>query len=152
MSEPRLKKLNAVLRSGLMAILVLNTGACNIFESEDEIADEARVLIEGTTPVPLQLITSTRFERTYNEDGDANTLLLSADTVMIELGTAYDEVFPVKPDLGFFVRLRNLEADPATVTMRVYFDGELNYSQQNVSLSDSSLEFSFIFSNFNTIS
>ncbi len=139
------------LRTGVLALLVLSTGACNIFETEDEIADEARVLIEGTSPVPLQLITSTRFERTYNDDGDAVTILLVSDTAMIELGTAFDEVYPVKPDLGFFVRLRNLEADPATVSMRVYFDGELNYDQRNVSLSDASLEFSFIFSNFNTI-
>lgn len=141
----------AFLRSGVLALLLLSGGACNILETEDEIADEARVRIEGTSPVPLQLITSTRFERTYNQEGDAVTVLLVADTAMIELGTAFDEIYPVKPNLGFFVRLRNLEADPATVSMRVYFDGELNYDQQNVSLSDASLEFSFIFSNFNTI-
>ena len=151
MSERTYESLRALLRTGLMAFLVLNTAGCGIFETEDEIADEARVLIEGTSPIPLQVITSTRFERVYNEEGDLNTLLLVSDTVMIDLETPFDEIFPVKPDVGFLVRLRNLEADPAVVSMRVYFDGDLRYDQQNVSLSDASLEFSYIFSNFNSI-
>lgn len=151
MSERIYESLEALLRAGLMAFLVLSTSACGLFETEEEIADEARVLIEGTSPTPLQVITSTRFERVYNEEGDLNTLLLVSDTAMVDLGTPFDEIFPVRPDVGFLVRVRNLEADPAVISMRVYFDGDLRYNQQNVSLSDASLEFSYIFSNFNSI-
>jgi len=125
--------------------------ACGILETEDEIADEARVVVSGTASNPLLLITTTKFERFYDEEGEAQTTVVVADTVTIDPAAGYDHVYPVKPDKGFLVRLVNPETETAVVSIQVYFDGELSYDQKNVSLSDASLEFSYIFENFNTV-
>ena len=151
MVQQHAKALTASVRILLLSLLVLQTGACNVFETKDEVAKEARVVISGTAPAPLELITSTRFQRWNDEEGDSHLTLLVSDTLALELTTDHDQIYPIKPDLGFFVKLSNPDANPAVVTMKVYFDGELNYDQQNVSLSESSIEFSFIFSNLNTV-
>ncbi len=135
----------------ILSFLVLQVGGCNVFETKDEIAKEARVLVSGTAPGPLELVTSTRFERWFDEEGESHITLFVSDTVELDLTAAHDEIYPIKPDLGFYVKLSNDDPAPATLTMQVYFDGELSYNQQNISLSESSLEFSFIFSNYNTV-
>jgi len=147
------RKTNPMLRSGLKllatALLAAGTAACGVFETEDDVANNARVVISGTTPVPLMLITSTKFERYVNQNGEPLITLVVSDTVELELATAFDETFPVKPDKGFLARLINPTQETATISMQVYFDGELNYDQQNVSLTDSSIEFSFVFESYN---
>lgn len=140
-----------VLRFLSLAFLASQAAACNVFETTDEIADNARVVISGTAPAPLQLITSTKFERWYDEDDGVHTTLVQADTSYIDLTTIHDQIYPVKPDRGFFVRLVNRETKAAVVSLQVYFDGELTYDQSDVSLSDASIEFSYIFENQNQI-
>lgn len=142
---------NGPIRLLLLSFLVLHVGACNVFETEDNTAKEARVLITGTAPGPLELVTSTRFEQWFDEDGNPQIALNESDTVSLDLTTDHDEIYPIKPDRGFFVKLANHDSNPAVVSMQVYFDGELNYNQQNASLAESSLEFSFIFSNYSTV-
>jgi hypothetical protein len=139
------------LRFFFLAVLATQTAACNVFETTEEIADNARVLISGTASAPLQLITSTKFERWYDEDDGVHVTLVVADTAYIDLGTVYDQIYPVKPDKGFLVRLVNQETEAAVISMQVYFDGELSYDQDNVSLSDASIEFSYIFANQNQL-
>jgi hypothetical protein len=135
----------------LLSVLGLQVGGCNVFETKDEIAKEARVIVSGTAPGTLELITSTKFERWVDEEGETRITLSVSDTVELDLTSDHDEIYPIKPDLGFYVKLSNDDPTPATISMQVYFDGELNYSQQNATLSESSLEFSFIFSNYNTV-
>jgi hypothetical protein len=141
----------AATRSTLLSLVVLQAAACSVFETKDEVADEARVVITGTSTAATKLITSTRFERWYDDAGDAHTTLLVADTVPLDLSTSFDQIYPVKPDIGFLVRVVHPDTVRAVVSMKVYFDGELSYDQRDVGLTDSSLEFSYIFSNFNTI-
>jgi len=135
----------------LLLPLVLQAVACSVFETKDEVADEARVVITGTSNESTIVITSTRFERWYDDEGDSHTTLLVSDTVPLDLSTPFDEIYPVKPDIGFLVRVVHPDTVPAVISMKVYFDGELTYDQRDVSLNDSSIEFSYIFSNFNTL-
>jgi len=126
-----------------------------VLKTEDEVADEARVVITGTVTDSTVLITSTKFERSYDDQGEPHTTLTVSDTIPLkpymEEGSAFDQIFPVKPDIGFLARVVHSDTVPSVISMQVYFDGELNYDQKNVSLVDSSLEFSYIFSNFNTV-
>lgn len=132
-------------------LMVLMVG-CNVFESEDEIADEARVTITGTATDSTEVITSTKFTRQINQDGETLITFLQSDTVPLDLSVPFDEIYPVRPDRGFLVRVVNRDKDdPTVITIKVYFDGDLNYSQENVSLVDSSIEFSYIFTNQNQI-
>ena len=139
------------LRLLVLALMAFQLAACNVFETKDEIANNARVVVTGTAQAPLLLITSTKFERWQDEEGATHVNLVASDTAQISLATAFDQVYPVKPDKGFLVRLVNPETEPAVVSLQVYFDGELNYDQSDVSLSDASIEFSYIFTNFNQI-
>lgn len=141
----------AWVRHSLLCLLVFQVAACNVFESEDEVADEARVVITGTGTDSTKVITSTRFERWLDDQGETRTSFIVSDTVYSDLATAFDETYPVKPDRGFLVRVVHNDTLPAVISIQVYFDGELSYDQKNVSLTQSSLEFSYIFSNFSTI-
>lgn len=143
--------IRAPARTLLLLLLVLQAAACSVFDSKDEVADEARVVITGTSNESTIVITSTRFERWYDDEGASHTTLLVSDTVPLDLSTPFDEIYPVKPDIGFLVRVVHPDTIPAVISMKVYFDGELAYDQRDVSLNDSSIEFSYIFSNFNTL-
>ena len=143
--------IGATTRISLLSLLVLQAAACSVFETKDEVADEARVVITGTANESTIVITSTRFERWYDDAGDSHTTLLVSDTVPLDLSTPFDQIYPVKPDIGFLVRIVHPDTIPAVISMKVYFDGELSYDQRDVSLTDSSIEFSYIFSNFNTV-
>lgn len=143
--------LPALARMSLLSLLVLQATACNVFGTEDEVADEARVVIAGTGTDSTKVITSTRFERWLDDQGETHTTLLVSDTVYTDLAATFDEVYPVKPDIGFLVRVVNRDTVPAVISIQVYFDGKLNYDVKNASLVDSSIEFSHIFANFNTI-
>lgn len=148
MSERLFPKLPSGIRPLFLLVLASQMAACGVFETEEDIAKNARVVISGTTPVPLTLVTSTRFERFVNENGEPLTTLIQSDTVQLTLSATHDEIYPVRPDKGFLVRLINSTGETATISMQVYFDGELNYDQQNVSLTDSSIEFSYIFESY----
>jgi len=143
--------IRAPARTLLLLLLVLQAAACSVFDSKDEVADEARVVITGTSNESTIVITSTRFERWYDDEGASHTTLLVSDTVPLDLSTPFDEIYPVKPDIGFLVRVVHPDTIPAVISMKVYFDGELAYDQRDVSLNDSSIEFSYIFSNFNSL-
>lgn len=138
-----------------LLLLLLATGACSVFKSEDEVADQARVVITGTVTDSTVLITSTKFERWFDDQGESHTSLTVSDTVSLmpymEGGATFDQIYPVKPDVGFLARVVHTDTVPSVISMQVYFDGDLNYDQRDVSLVDSSLEFSYIFSNFNTL-
>ena len=129
---------------GLGPLLVL-AGACTFLESKEDVAREARVVVTGTAPVPLELVTSTKFTRTIEETGEVTISLAFADTAFVSLADPHDKTYPVRPDRGFLVRLRNHSTDPAVVSMQVFFDGKLYFDRQGVALQEATLEFSYIF-------
>lgn len=139
------------MATGGLALAWMALGGCSAMEVEEKIAERARVVVEGTAPVPLELITSTKFTRTILENGAVQIVLSKADTTFISPNPPFDRTFPVKPDWGFYVRLRNPVMTPAVVSMRVYFDGELTFNHRNITLQDASIDFSYIFTNYTTV-
>jgi len=145
MSESSVSTMRLTLRALGLALLPILAAACGLLDSKEEVAEQARVVVTGTAPVPLELVTSTKFTRTIEETGETTISLAFADTVFLSLPTPHDKVYPVRPDRGFLVRLRNPSTDPAVVSMQVFFDGKLSFERQNVTVQDGSLEFSYIF-------
>ncbi|MFC1660280.1 hypothetical protein ACFL3S_02280 [Gemmatimonadota bacterium] len=79
-------------------------------------------------------------------------VLAFSDTVSLDLMAIHDQVYPVKPDRGFFMKLRNYDTIPATIdALQVYFDGKLTFERKNLTLSQASVEFNYVFENYNTI-
>lgn len=136
-----------VLFLGLLATTI----GCGIFETTEEIADEARVVVTGNAQTPLLLVTSTKFTRFYNEEGAPVITLAFSDTASITLDVPHDEIYPIKPDRGFYVKLTNPDTLTAVVDMKVYFDGELSYERTNLSLTDASVDYNFIWENYNVV-
>jgi hypothetical protein len=151
MSHFIMSTVRLVTRALWVGLLLVLASACSVFESKEEIADEARVVVTGTAPEPLELVTSTKFTRTFHETGEISISLAFADTVFLSLDSPHDQTYPIKPDRGFMVRLSNPVMDPAVVSMQVFFDGTLVYNQQNITLQDASMEFSFVFESQNIV-
>lgn len=135
----------------MVGLLLIPVGACGSYETGADIPDEARVVVTGTAPEPLELVTSTKFTRTFHETGEFTISLVFADTVFLTLDPPHDQAYPIKPDWGFFVRLKNPVMDPAVVSMQVFFDGELVFEHQEVTLEEDILEFSQVFEGGNVI-
>jgi hypothetical protein len=88
------------------------------------------------------VVTSTDFTHTANPAGIPIVVLLDSDTVSIDPAAGHDETYPIAPANGFFVRLINPDTLSATVTMKVWVDGDRMYSRENWTLIDSSIEWS----------
>ena len=139
-----------VPRAFLLGLLTAAIG-CGIFETTEEIADEARVVVTGDAETPLLLVTSTKFTRFFNDEGDPVISLAFSDTASITLDVTHDKIYPIRPDRGFYVKLTNPDTLTAIVSMQVYFDGELSYERKNLSLTNASVDYNFIWENYNTI-
>lgn len=108
---------------------VLGAG-CSVLDN-DEPAEQARVRLNGTSGVDLELVTSTEFGFSVDPTtGNRETVLIQSDTAMIR--PPYDEVFDISQRGIFLVRLTNAEQEAADVTLEVSIDGSGKISQQMV--------------------
>jgi hypothetical protein len=124
----------------LVVLAVLGTG-CDVFDPDWERAEQAQVIIDGTTSVPLTLVTSGQFLVVPDpETGALVTELVLSDTVEIEL--PYQDDFSMGEFERFLVRLINPDTAAANVRMQVYVDGRLEYDR-SATMSEASLEFIF---------
>lgn len=112
----------------LMLLGVLVGTGCSIFESEDP-ADTARVRLTGTSPVDLELITSSDFA--FNIDpqtGRRESVLVESDTVLVR--PPYEQAFDIAEFGIFLVRLTNAEQETANVTLEIFIDDSRRLSQE----------------------
>ncbi|MGH7476132.1 MAG: hypothetical protein ACRELD_07570 [Longimicrobiales bacterium] len=124
-------------------IAVVSGGCDSIFGADDQRPEQARIIVEGSAPAPLQLITSTRFRRFINEDGEVRVELIVSDTASV--APPLDRTLQLSGQaVGVFARLTNPDTMVASVRMRVLIDNDVRYDQL-ADLSDASLEFSFVF-------
>lgn len=124
-------------------LLALPLSSCGLLETNDRRPDNARIVIEGASDIPLRLVVSQRFTATpNNETGLLDVILSSWDEDTLEL--PIDRTVRVETD-RFLARLVNpSEADTADVRMQVIFDGRVVYDQQ-ATLLDAQLEFIHLF-------
>lgn len=124
----------AATAAGLTLSLIV-AGACSSNEGPDSKATRAEITIEGTTPNPLKLITSTDFYEQLNVDtGEYKAILITSDTVLV---TTLPHTQTV--DIGVFgsvyVELYQPEVGTATVHMKVDLDNGERY-EQNATMAD----------------
>jgi hypothetical protein len=125
-------------------LLPLALAACKgLLGTSDRNPREARVVVTGSSAVPLRLVTSTNFTATLNpETGNYDVSFTTFD--------AQDLPLPIERTVRlttdrFIARLVNpSEEVEATVLMEVFFDGRLAYRQE-ATMRDALLDFIHIF-------
>lgn len=134
----RLALLSLVAMSGFLA-------ACGSPSEPEEKPSTAQIRVEGTTPVPLQLVVSTDFFQVQ----DAVTLQISevvesADTTFITL--PYEDVVDLGVGGSVLVGLTNHDTIPANVRLRVNLDtGQNPYDQAATMSEGGTLRYVFLF-------
>jgi hypothetical protein len=126
----------------LAAALLVTAGCEGLFGSDQAaFAEEARVLLEGTSPVPILLVTSTNFVAGIdNETGGVVTDLVVADTVVLTT-IDVDQTYDIFGADRFLVRVANPDLDEtATIHLRVLMDGREVFNQR-ATMRDASLEY-----------
>ena len=128
-------------------IAVLSAAGCSLTSGPTDKPTEARVQVEGTSPHPLQLITSTDFFEQVNlTTGDRYAIVNRADTV--EFTPPYDHTFDLGSEGSFYVKLNNPLVPTASVRMRVNLDGGQSYDQSATLSDNAALIYYFIFTEY----
>lgn len=130
------------LRTLLLAAVGLGVSGCGILDDQEPRRERANVVIQGTSPVPLSLITSSEFViETDPETFEQTAVLLVSDTV--EITPPFDDTYRIDAFERFLVRLVNADSAVASIRMQVLVDGSLEYDQAADMSQGASLEFSF---------
>lgn len=145
MKRPQFRSgLGRALGGTAVVAMVFVIGACDLTQGPKDLPTFAEISIEGTSPNPLKLITSTNFAETLDPTTfQYGAILIESDTVEItppfngtvtltDLGSVYVELF------------QPLEAT-ASVRMRVNLDNGESYDQQATLADKASLIYYFAF-------
>jgi hypothetical protein len=139
------RRIRRVVQAASLGLVFLPAAACDSFLGTDQaaFAAEARVLLDGTSPVPVLLITSTNFlaQRDF-ETGQIVTQLLAADTVVLTTSDFdVDETYDIFGADRFLVRVANPDDDEtASIHLRVMLDDREVFNQR-ATMRDASLEY-----------
>lgn len=135
---------------GVRALVLLAAAlfsACSSSAGPDESPTSARVRIEGTSPHPLQLITSTEFYEQLNPlSGEIRPVLTKADTAALQL--PYDGRMDLGTNGLVYVEVRNAEVATASIRMRVDLDNGESFDQSVTLSDDAALIYYFVFNNW----
>lgn len=134
-----------LLLAAVVMALGASAGCSSILDTRRNLADEARILAEGTSPVPLTLITSTEYVGARDPATNEFVIdLIDSDTSQVtEL--PLEERIPLDDNGRIFVRLWNPDLDAtASVRLRVYLDDELVYDV-SADMRDAYLEYVFVY-------
>lgn len=141
-------RLTRALSGSAWATAVLgfaSVGGCGLVEADKQ-PEQARVQIEVTATNPLQLVISTDFfEFIEPVSGEILASLNDADTFAVT-GT-FDQTIALGNASAILARLTETDSLQATVRMRVFLDGSLEYDRQGT-IQDATLEYRYIFSRF----
>jgi hypothetical protein len=132
------------LRTGLLALCILAVTGCDgILSPSNRQPKEARVVISGSSPTTLRLITSTNFTAEQDlETGIYHVNFVTSE--VLERSLPMEKTVRLSTD-RFMARLVNPSQDhTASIVMQVYFDGNLIFSQE-ASLRDASIDFIHVF-------
>ena len=126
----------------LGAFIITLVGACSsILDTDRRTAENVQVTVTGQSPVPLQLVTSTRFLRGFDDDGQEQIRLIVADTANVSVPVEKTVQFGTSDRFAVMLINPSTEAT-ASVTMVVSVDGTEVY-RQAATLRDASLRFTY---------
>jgi hypothetical protein len=129
----------------LLIVSALATGCDSLLDTSQDIAEEAQLIVTGTSPVPLRVIFSNNFTNIQNpEDGTITTQLIIADTV--ELTLPIDRSYPLGNNARVFFRVWQPDSlQTADILMRILLDGEREIYEQRATLRDAYLEYTYTY-------
>ncbi|MGH7476127.1 MAG: hypothetical protein ACRELD_07545 [Longimicrobiales bacterium] len=113
------------------------------FSDEEPPPELARVVINGTSPVLLELLTSTAFQPVTDPETGTTSISFVAATIDT-IDVPFENEYALAPNDRFYVRLTNPDTATASVQMQVFFDGVKMYDNTR-DLEDGSMEFSWIY-------
>ncbi len=130
------------------AVLILTwavAGCDSLLSTDDGLAETARVIVTGTSPVPLVIITSNQYTAVTNQaTGNLNVSLLTADSVPVT-SLPFDRTYPIGDQYRFYVRFGYPDtARTADIQMRVLLDTKEVYNQR-ATIRDGWLEYVFVY-------
>jgi hypothetical protein len=127
----------------VLAVFALALSGCDsiLGSNQAAFAYEARVIVEGSSAVPLRLITSTNFATSRDPDtGELVAAQVVGDTAHLT-GLPFDRVFEIRGADRFLVRLINPDINvTATIHLRVHLDDREVYNQR-ATMRDASLQY-----------
>lgn len=127
-----------------LLILTVATGGCDgLLDSSQDYAENAQVIVTGTSPVPMLLILSNRYTAVPDQSsGQVVVQIEQADT--LELSLPIDRTYPLGDQFRILVRLQNGDtASTASINMRVLLDGKDEVYNQSATMKNSQLEYRF---------
>jgi hypothetical protein len=136
-----------VARSRRLAlpILTLLASACSwVLDTTQDYAENATLEVTGTSPVPLQVVSSTNWVYITNPaNGEQIVSTTSADTVSLQL--PINRVVPLTNSFRIYFKVINGDINQtASILMRVRLDNKLVYDQA-ANMRDASLDYSFAY-------
>ena len=94
----------------------------------DATPQEARLVLTGSTPVDIRVVTSTSFALFRDADtGQVSSVLQQADTM--ELRPPFDERYDISQRGEFLVKVINADTMTAQFGMRISIDGDTKFDQ-----------------------
>ena len=148
MKDTAQKAARWVGRTMAAAAIFMGLQACGLGSTDvDTPPETARIVVEGTAPSTLRLVYSTDFIETYDQVEDIyGQSLADSDTLAIDLPFETTvALLEGNGDGSIFVELTNLELATASVTMKVYVDGKIEYNQAATMSDGASLRFVFTY-------
>ena len=134
------------VRNVFFTLTVLGgVAACSSGTEPDSKPTEARIRVEGTSTVPLQLLTSLDFFETVDPiSGEIRQILNTADTVFVD-ALPYDATVPLTSLGSIYVELANLEDTPANVRLQVDLDNGQGYDRSATMSEGGALVYAYVF-------
>lgn len=129
---------------GLALVMVLGTlTGCDILD-EGDTPSNARVIIEGGSGEPFNLVTSNNFTVFVDpETGETSDIVLNeADTLLIS--APYDERYALGSGVRFFLKVYQSPGLPEPINVRVLVGGDQRYNSTST-LDGLTMEFVYTY-------
>lgn len=124
------------------AVLGAVVGCNSIVQSDTREAKQARVVVTGTSPVPLKLTISRDFNSERDPDTGQTTYTINTSTVTT-INVPFDSIFAFSESQRMLVRLTNPDANTtASIRLQVLVDNQ-NIYDQTATLRDASLQVTY---------
>ena len=126
-----------------VALLLFTAGlltGCNWFD--DQVPEEARLVIQGDAGKQVRLITSTEFIAAITEDGLTRVVIVKADTTFVTL--PHTATYSLKGNARFFAEAARQDVD-VQVRMEVFVDARKQFDEGGPLVVGQPLRFVYTF-------
>lgn len=127
------------------ALLVLGIGCDDLLDDTQPLPEFARYELTGTSPVNLEVITSTLFQVITDFELQQTYVQFTLSDTVLTVPPLADDL-DIRPTGRFLIRVTNYSDSVADVRLQVSFDGVVEYDQAAFMSAGASLEFSQVFS------